>query len=686
MSCGTQSLCWEVLLQLLAIGLSNGAVIALNAIGVTLVYGAVRTINFAHGDLFALSSVLVTFIVAQLGLRRGFVAGSLTGGLLLCLGAALLFGALLNVGIERAAFRPFRDGSRIAPLIASVGISFILYQVALIWRKLQPDWHATEHRSVPGIPEVPRMSIPELLSRRNLLAGSGLRVVYTVKDLLVLVVAAGLALAVGLFLRRTRGGRAVRACAQDPELAELCGVDRDRAIRLAFAVGGALAGAAAFVFSLYYDRPFGQHGVQSGLVALTAAVFGGIGRPMGAFWSGLLLGVLAAFSDYFLQAQWTPVLVLLSLIVLLVLRPAGLLGEERREEPDQPSGIESGPRSRPGGLALYAPVTAVALLAVAYPTVDRALGLHFEVILVRMMLFMLLALGLNIVLGFAGMLDLGYAACFVIGAYTAAALTDTHGPLSALIPRVSDVIPVLIISAAVAGLFGAAIGALGLRLRSDYLAIVTLAFGQIVPQVLLNLHKWTGGAAGMAALPPPRFLFHTLRSPAEWYYLALVLVALAVLASVRVRWSRVGRAWQALSEDETAAVSSGVDPLRAKTTAFFLGAGVAGVAGTLFATVFGYVDPGQSDFTISAMILAMVVVGGTGSVRGALVGAALVGGYDTFGISLLGTWLDRLQHTRLGSFLPVPDLRALSVGTFGLVLYLTILVRARKRTGARPAR
>src|ERR687886_473805 len=112
MTCSAHGLCAELLLQLLAIGLSNGAVIALNAIGVTLVYGAVRTINFAHGDLYALSSVLVTFIIARLGLQRGFQFGWLVGGLLLALGAALFFGALLNVAVERLAFRPFRDGAR----------------------------------------------------------------------------------------------------------------------------------------------------------------------------------------------------------------------------------------------------------------------------------------------------------------------------------------------------------------------------------------------------------------------------------------------------------------------------------------------------------------------------------------------------------------------------------------------
>jgi branched-chain amino acid transport system permease protein len=134
-----------------------------------------------------------------------------------------------------------------------------------------------------------------------------------------------------------------------------------------------------------------------------------------------------------------------------------------------------------------------------------------------------------------------------------------------------------------------------------------------------------------------------------------------------------------MSADEVAAVSSGVDPLRAKTVAFFLGASIAGIAGALFAAIFSYVDPGQSDFTISAMILAMVVIGGAGHVWGALVGALLVGGYDAVGIRWLGTWLDRLHQTSFGARLPTLDVRDLSVGIFGLALYLTMLVRARRR-------
>ncbi len=669
----------EVLLQLLGIGLSNGAVIALNAIGVTLVYGAVRMINFAHGDLFALTTAAITSIILNLGLQREFPAGTLVGGLALALVAAMGFGVVLNVAIERVAFRPFRAGSRLAPLIAGIGLSFMLYQLALLWRKTEPSFFPGRHESVPGVPEVPRMRVPELLPDINLAQAVGLKLIYSLKDLLVLLLAAGLALLVGWFLRRTRAGRALRACAQDPEMAELCGVDRNGSIRLAFAIGGALAGAAAFVFTLYYNRPFGHHGAQSGLIAFAAAVLGGIGRPGGAFLSGLLLGVLAAFSDFFLAPEWTPVLVLSILIVLLMLRPTGLADREHSEELSDVPALEgiaganrhSGPWPRRLTWGLFA-------LALVYPLIDRLLGWHQEVVMTGVLIFALLALGLNILLGFAGLLDLGYAAIFGIGGYTAGMLTDPSGRLAAFVPGPTDFLVVLALSIVTAGLFGVINGALTLRLRGDYLAIVTLAFGQIVPRIFLNLDEWTGGASGMAALPPPRIFGHALAGATERYYLVLALVLLGAFVSLRLARSRLGRAWAALSEDETAAISSGISVSRLRPLAFGIGAIMAGVAGALYAGIFSYVEPDQSEFRLSAMALAMVVIGGAGSVRGAIVGALVIGGYNYVIIPLLGAWLYQLGQTNGGWLLAASTLRELTYLTFGLALYFTVRLRARQ--------
>jgi branched-chain amino acid transport system permease protein len=674
MTCGINTSCAELLLQILAIGLSNGAVIALNAIGVTLVYGAVRMINFAYGDLFALSTVLVVIIVRGLELLPGMAALPLIGGLALALGVAMAFGATLNVAVERIAFRPFRGGSRLAPLIATAGLSFMLYEAALLWRTSDKSAPGAHH-SVPGVPEVPRLGIHDLLPKVDLVQAAGLNVhiVYTLKDLLVLLLATLLALLVGWFLRSAPAGRALRACAQDAEMARLCGVNQNGIIRMAFAIGGALAGAAAFMFTIYYTHPYTEYGVQSGLFAFTAAVLGGIGRPRGAFWSGLLLGVFAAFSDFFISSQWTPVLLMLMLIAALTIRPTGLLGEAQGDDPVARANIDDVGERRIGRDRPWL-TTALMVLAVAYPLIDLIFGLHYQLVATHILLFVMLALGLNIVLGYAGLLDMGYAACFALGGYTVAILTG--GQLSAYLPVRLNFLVLLAISGVVSLIFGVINGALATRLRGDYLAIVTIAFGLIIPQAFVNLDQWTGGERGAAALPSPLLFGYSLRTPIEGYYIASVALVLVAIAGLRLARSRLGRAWAALSVDETAAASCGIDVTRAKHQAFIIGSVIAGVAGSLFASVFSYIDPNQFDFHISAMVLAMVVIGGAGSVPGAIIGALAIAAVDQLAIPQLGAWLDSLHVSRDG-LLGLLDIRALNAFYFGLALYLIVLFRAR---------
>jgi branched-chain amino acid transport system permease protein len=189
----------------------------------------------------------------------------------------------------------------------------------------------------------------------------------------------------------------------------------------------------------------------------------------------------------------------------------------------------------------------------------------------------------------------------------------------------------------------------------------------------------------MSALPPPRLFGYTLATPIERYYLAFGMLLIVALASQRLARSRIGRAWAAMSADEIAAASSGVSLAHAKLLAFMLGAVVAGITGALFANIFSYVDSGQSDFTVSAMVLAMVIIGGAGSVRGAILGALLIAGYNQFAISRLGAWLAQTGQASggwLGQLIAAIDLRSLSYLFFGLALYFTVLFRARDRSEA----
>ncbi len=678
--CGLNVNCRDLLLQILAFGLSNGAVLALNAIAVTVIYSTVRILNLAHGDLFALVTAMVTTTINVIGVQASWPPLLLGAALLGVLALAVGFGMLLSAGIEWAAFRPFRGRSRLAPLIATLGLSFILYQVGLVWRTFQHSYIPGEHRSVPGLPEVPTDGIPNLLPNVNLVQALGLnvKVVFGVNDLLVLLVAFAFVGITAFFLYRTSTGRAIRAAAQNPEMAQIVGVNLDGAIRRAFMLGGGLAGAAAFIFALYYGRPFGRQGAESGLLAFAAALLGGIGSPLGALGAGLLLGIVSSFSDYFLSPQWTPFLLLLLLIVLLVARPGGLAGRG--------TSADSGGASLRDSVILTAPTQARAGLpnsllwffaaVVIFPALSFVFGWSAEVLVINMGLFILLALGLNLVLGLAGMLDLGFAISFGAGAYATAILTNPVGLVGARLPQPLDYSLVLGASVGLAALVGALKGGLATRLRGDYLAVATLALGLMGQRVIVNWSALTGGANGTGMLPPPSIFTVRVSGPVANYYFVFAIVALAAVACLRLISSRTGRAWRASSDDETAAAAAGVNVDRYNLLAFVLSSALAGLAGSLYATSFAYVDPDLLAFNISTFTLTMVILGGAGSVPGAFLGAVAIIAYDKVLVPQVAAALAVFfpEGVRIGM---VPDIRGTSFFNFGLALYLTVLLRAR---------
>ncbi len=677
--CGLNVNCRDLLIQLLVFGLTNGAVLALNAIAVTVIYSTVRILNLAHGDMFALTTALVTTTLNVIGVQANWppllLAAVLAGVLVL----AIVFGMLLSAGIEWAAFRPFRGRSRLAPLIATLGLSFILYQVGLVWRTFQASYIPGEHRSVPGLPEVPTDRIPDLLPNINLVQTLGLKlhVVFHVSDLFVLLVAALFVALTALFLNRTNTGRAIRAAAQNPELAKILGVDLNATIRRAFMLGGALAGAAAFTFALYYSRPFGAQGAESGLLAFAAALLGGFGSPLGALAAGLLLGVGGSFSDYFLSSQWTSFLLLGLLVGLLVLRPTGLTAGAGSGEATTGSLRDSIILTAPGQSNrrqgwLYLFFGAI----VVFPVLALAFDWSGEVLLRSAGIFILLTLGLNLVLGLAGVLDLGYAISFGAGAYVTAVLTNRAGPLGAALPQPLDYSLVLAASVGLAALVGALKGGLAARLRGDYLAVATLALGLMGQRIIVNWNAVTGGGSGTGGLPPPSIFTVLLAGSTGQYYLVFGLVALAAVASLRLIHSRTGRAWRAASDDETAAAATGVPVGRYHLLAFVLSSALAGLAGSLYASTFGYVDPDLLAFNISTMTLTMVILGGAGSVPGAFLGALALIAYDKVLVPQLATFLAVFWPAghNIGM---VPDIRGTSFFNFGLALYLTVLLRAR---------
>jgi branched-chain amino acid transport system permease protein len=242
-------------------------------------------------------------------------------------------------------------------------------------------------------------------------------------------------------------------------------------------------------------------------------------------------------------------------------------------------------------------------------------------VMARICLYAMLALGLNIVVGFAGLLDLGYVAFFGIGSYVYAFVASPHFGLHLPFPLA------IALTTVVAAISGLLIGAPTLRLRGDYLAIVTLGFGEITYLLLINLDRpinITGGPSGIIQIDPPVLAGFVVDRNIHYYYLFLAALALTLLASARLRDSRIGWAWQAIREDELAARAMGINTTVAKLQAFAIGASFAGIGGSFLASWQRSVFPENFLFTESINILAMVILGGVGNLLGVVLGATLL--------------------------------------------------------------
>jgi branched-chain amino acid transport system permease protein len=293
-------------------GLSNGAIWALVALGYTLVYGIIELINFAHGDVFMIGSFIAVGLYATFGLTESTGAGGLFVGLLGCLIIAAIGCAFLNMLIERVAYRPLRNAPKLAPLITAVGFSFILENVGLLW-------NGGQQQSVPDLIE----------SQKHLFNISGVSITHG--DVLALAVAIPLLIMLAAFVGNSRLGKAMRATAQDPEAARLMGINVDTTISATFVLGGLMAGAAGLIYALYQTQIWYFQGFRAGLIAFTAAVMGGIGNLKGAVLGGLIIGIIEQISDNRIGTSWTPAVVFAFLVLIMVFRPQGLLGEETRE-------------------------------------------------------------------------------------------------------------------------------------------------------------------------------------------------------------------------------------------------------------------------------------------------------------------------------------------------------------------
>jgi branched-chain amino acid transport system permease protein len=293
-------------LQTIVYGLGGGSLYALIALGYTMVYGIIELINFAHADVVTFGGFISLTLVTAFGFKEGVVNGALVMvALVLITAGTMLICGLLNITIERVAYRPLRNAPRVSPLITAAGMSFVLEGLMFLWK-------GPVNNHYPDL--IPAGSVT--------LLGATVRI----KDAMVVLLAILLVVGLDTFVNASKLGKAMRATAQDRDAASLMGIDINRTIAATFFIGAVLAGAGGMIFGLYFNNVTFDTGFNAGLIAFTAAVFGGIGNIPGAALGGLIIGIIAAFSDGYFSTTWTQVVIFAILILVLVFRPTGLLG------------------------------------------------------------------------------------------------------------------------------------------------------------------------------------------------------------------------------------------------------------------------------------------------------------------------------------------------------------------------
>lgn len=321
LAAGSDPTALEQFVQHCLIGLTNGSLFALIALGYTMVYGIIGLINFAHGDLFMLGAFLsLTLVSATFAAASAMgLAPEGTAAIVLAIALSLLvvpiFCAVLNISVDYLVYRPLRSAPKLAPLVSAIGVSFVFMNIGLFWG---------------GAADV---NFPNLVSDENVLASVGLDSIrYTWKDLMVIAITVPIMVALTLFVKFTRLGKAMRATEQNTTAAQLMGISVDRVIATTFGIGGALGGAASVIYGLYINTVSFQMGFQNGLYAFTAAVLGGIGNIPGAVLGGLIIGLVRSLGSAYIGERWTSALIFGILIAILIFRPQGLLGARAKEK------------------------------------------------------------------------------------------------------------------------------------------------------------------------------------------------------------------------------------------------------------------------------------------------------------------------------------------------------------------
>jgi branched-chain amino acid transport system permease protein len=557
-------------------GLIIGNIYALLAVGLALIFGVSNLINFAHGSVYMVGAYIGWISITFLGTP-----------LLLTILAVVVGCALLGMAIERLGLRPLAGTARIAPLLATIGISFVLDQVVQLFFSSDP--HA----------------LPSQLPSWRLQIGSG-----TIGALDLLIAGIGIVSAALLyiFLRFTKLGWAVRATSLDRDAAMQMGVNVHAVNQAVFAIASALGGLSGLLVGMYYNNIYPAMGFQATLKGFIAELIGGVGSVPGAVLGSLLLGLIESYGIALLGTSYRNLFAFLILILVLVWRPNGLFTRARQLPPEPLTGTFIAP-SRPLHVPRWA-LFGLAGAALLLPLLFQ--NSYLLQTLTNAWLYAILALSLTLVAGTAGQMSLGHAGLLAIGAYASALLAIDLG--------VTVSVAILL-----AGLITAALGTLlifpAFRLRGHYVTIATLGIGEIVGLVILNWQGLTRGPIGISNIPPLDLFGLPLISTAAVYWLSLGALLLLALLQGRLLGSHLGRTLRALRDDDVAARTYGIGLNRYKGLAFAVSGFAAGISGAITAHMYSYINHETFNIQIAVLAVTMIILGGMGNILGAIVGA-----------------------------------------------------------------
>ena len=570
-------------LQTVLAGLLQGCIFALLAVGFSLVYRVAATVNLAQGAFCIFGALVASSCETALGLPPLLSAA---GGIVATGVLATLLGVTVFVpGLERLPPGPM--------FILTVGLLTSLQGLSIVL------WGSQAYTLTSFSGERP-------------LSMWGLRI--PPQGVWLLGTTAFVACALAYLLGGTRIGRAFRACAENPAAARLMGIGVRRMQLLSVVLAAAVGAAGGIVMGPMTSFQFDTGGMYT-IFGFIAAAIGGIGAPMGAVVGGLCLGVATQLAAAYVSTLFSNALALMLLLAILLWRPNGIFsgGPARREDVREIGGIQRAVvrlgAVRGTGLALVGAV----LFLVAVPLGFGQSGLMSSVNITAIMF--LAALGLDVLMGFAGLASLGQGAFMAIGGYTASVLAVQY-----------DVPPLLGVAAGAAlSLACALVLAIGtMRLRGLHLAIATLAFGLLVDSMTVGLEDVTGGPSGLVGIPAFSIAGFAFDTPLRSYYLTagVLVVALALLTSGAR--SGFGRALLAIRADALAASALGIRVRRYRIAAFCISAVLGSLAGSLYAFYFHFLSPDMVGTPLSLQMLAMVMIGGEGTLIGPLFGVALL--------------------------------------------------------------